>query len=352
MKTTPRISRRLAFTLIELVASLAVLAVLMLAIGSTVLLASKAVPDADQPMMRSVAAARVLEQIASDLETAIHIDSLNPRDLRFEVADRDGDGDEEELRYLWSGNAGDPLRLRYNGGSERVVVENVYDLRVSRVTAEVSDEDDPPLIEGPEETILANDVFTTLFGSSVTLNPGVRVAEAFRPSLGSAVKWRPTRAAVYVEGVNPKNAYLRVVLRPANGGGAPDEIELATASIAESSLSSANWYQVTLNSDFDLSTNQRYFIGVEHESGTTAGRAYRGSLGLLGHYIDSGSGWTPYTLTALWVYVWGKPLIPDPDFEGSSITVVERVTLTLQLADKHQTPARTAVTLLNQPEVP
>jgi len=344
-------ARAYAFTLVELVASLAVLAVLMLAIGSTVLLASRAVPDENQPMMRRVAASRALEQIASELETAVEIDALTVRDLRFDVADRNGDGASEELRYLWSGNAGDPLRLRYNSGSERVVIEDVQTLSVEVATAEVT-AGEAPLIEGPEETILENNVYNTSFGSSISLDSGVRVAEAFRPSLGTATAWRPTRAAVYVEPVNPKNAVLRVILRSADGGGTPGDAELAATSIDESDLSSSSWRIVSLNSDFDLSTNERYYIGVEHESGSTAGRASRGSFAQLAHYVDTGSGWSSPSSNALWVYVWGKPLIPDPDYEASTIHVVERVTLSLQVGDADELPARTAVTLLNQPETP
>jgi prepilin-type N-terminal cleavage/methylation domain-containing protein len=345
------LSRARAFTLVELVASLAVLAVLMLAIGSTVLLASKAVPDTDQPMMRRVAASRALEQIASELETAVEIDALQMRDLRFDVADRDGDGNPEELRYLWSGNAGDPLRVRYNSGSERVVIEDVQALSLDVATAEVT-AGEAPLIEGPEETVFESNMFNTSFGSSASLDAGVRVAEAFRPSMGSAVAWRPTRAAVYVAPVSPASASLRVVLRAAEGGGSPSNLELAATSIDESDLSSSSWYNVSLNSDFDLSTNERYFIGVEHESGSTAGRASRGSLGQLAHYVDTGGGWSLDSSKALWVYVYGRPLIPDPDFDASTIDVVERVTLSLQVGDADAMTARTAVTLLNQPESP
>lgn len=110
--------KRRAFSLIEMVLSLGVIGVLIAAMGSSVLLATRTLPDAGTGADASTAIARTLDAIRSDLRTAKLAQLLDSETLVVSVPDRTGDGLDDLITYEWDGIEGDPLTRRVGAGDE------------------------------------------------------------------------------------------------------------------------------------------------------------------------------------------------------------------------------------------
>ena len=113
------------FTLVEMTVAITISSILLVAIGSTIIIASHALPDRDSPASLASNAAILTEQLTSEIQSAIFITERTDRAITFIVADRDGDGKVEKLRYTWTGLSGDPLMRSYNDGTESIVMENI-----------------------------------------------------------------------------------------------------------------------------------------------------------------------------------------------------------------------------------
>ena len=124
------------FTLAEALVSLGILSVLLIGMQSAILLAGKAMPDANPLSARVASGRRAQDALASDLTYATNIISKSAADITFEVADRDGDAKPEVIRFYWTG-AGSPLIRVYNG-VESVVAKDVQDFQLTYATRSVS----------------------------------------------------------------------------------------------------------------------------------------------------------------------------------------------------------------------
>jgi len=118
-------------TLVELLVSIAVTAILMLAIGSAMLIATHAFPDVGSAASATIVASEVAEQLTTELQYAVSIISRSEKMVEFTVADRDTDEVPEVIRYQWSGIAGAPLTRQYNGGSVVEVLDSVQEFNLS-----------------------------------------------------------------------------------------------------------------------------------------------------------------------------------------------------------------------------
>lgn len=137
MMTSPAPTRRRAVTLLELVISIAIMAVLMGGIGSAMLLAGRAIPADDDRLVLTVNASLVLDRIAADLMYATKVDAVTATSVTITVPDRDDDAAEETISYTWGGTAGDPLVVQYNAETADNLIESVEDFAVSAETSGV-----------------------------------------------------------------------------------------------------------------------------------------------------------------------------------------------------------------------
>jgi prepilin-type N-terminal cleavage/methylation domain-containing protein len=118
-------SRRVGYTLVELLLALAITSMLMAATASMVRLASRAVAPEGHSVRGELQAARVLDGIAAELREAHLVLEASPSGLAFVTPDRDGDGATDHLRYAWSGGPEAPLTRQQNGGQPAVVARHV-----------------------------------------------------------------------------------------------------------------------------------------------------------------------------------------------------------------------------------
>lgn len=112
-----------AFTLPELLVSLAVSAILLTALASAMVIASRAIPDGANPQMQAVNAFQVVEQLNTELATATSFSLLGANAIEFTVPDRVSDVDvsPEVIRYEWSGTNGESLVRTYNGDPVKIL---------------------------------------------------------------------------------------------------------------------------------------------------------------------------------------------------------------------------------------
>lgn len=129
-----RSHQRSGYTLIELLVSSALGAVLLGGMGSAVYVASQAM-DIDQGASAQRASnARAIDQILRDVRHARSFTERTSTAMTFTVPDRDGDGQPETIRYAWSGNAGDPLTYQLNGEAGDDLATDVSSLDFSFIT--------------------------------------------------------------------------------------------------------------------------------------------------------------------------------------------------------------------------
>jgi prepilin-type N-terminal cleavage/methylation domain-containing protein len=119
------------FTLVEMVVTVAVMSVIMLGVGSAMIIAGHAVPDAGNPAAASIAAAQVADQITTELQYATAINSYTANVIEFRVADRDGNDVPETIRYAWSGTPGDPLTRQYNSAAPVTMLDDVHEFTLA-----------------------------------------------------------------------------------------------------------------------------------------------------------------------------------------------------------------------------
>lgn len=126
MKVVPRRYRKhAAFSLLEMVLSLTVLAIVFTAVGSVFVLAAKVIPAPDSAEAASVDQSAALTRLVEDLQQARYITAGSANSVTFVVADRTGDGLPDRLAYAWSGTEGDPLTLTINGSTPVSIAQNV-----------------------------------------------------------------------------------------------------------------------------------------------------------------------------------------------------------------------------------
>jgi len=117
-------------TLIEVVISVSIVAVIMGAMVSIMLLVARGTDVSADGTENVSATSEVVQQIAVELSVATNITEQTATAVTFLVPDRDDNLQGETIRYAWSGVAGEPLTRQYNGGSVVTVAEDVHHFNV------------------------------------------------------------------------------------------------------------------------------------------------------------------------------------------------------------------------------
>ncbi|MGP1272663.1 MAG: PulJ/GspJ family protein [Phycisphaerales bacterium] len=120
--------RRRAFTLIELVVSLAVVSILIGAMGSSIVLASRALPGSGSAAENLPTLQRAWAAIADDLRVASQVRIIKEDCVEMLVPDRNGGDTAQVVLYAWSGTAGDPLTRSVDGGDAAPLLAAVDDV--------------------------------------------------------------------------------------------------------------------------------------------------------------------------------------------------------------------------------
>jgi prepilin-type N-terminal cleavage/methylation domain-containing protein len=123
MSRAPNKSR--GFTLVELVISLGISALLVAGLGGVILLSVKAIPNSGSAASRVGTSSRGADLLTTELYYAQSFSNLGANSVTFTVAPRGSDSSPETITYSWSGVQGDPLLRQYNSNPPAPVVFNV-----------------------------------------------------------------------------------------------------------------------------------------------------------------------------------------------------------------------------------
>ena len=212
-----RFQHRSGFTLLELVISLSVSSILLLAIGSAIMMAAKAVPDPDTPDNDTALPARVAADIAAELQLALSFIFRDADTVEFTVADRTGDTIAETIRYDWSGTAGDPLTRQYNGGPVTKVIGAAEEFELLYDTTIVNEQE---IQESAE--VLLDSLVSPLESNAYTIVPTLWVGQYIQPSLpAGATSWTVTEVQLQAQDSPSAGHAVWIQLRPADPGGLP-----------------------------------------------------------------------------------------------------------------------------------
>ena len=348
-------SRKGGFTLIELVVSMAITTVLMLGIGSAMLIASRAVPDAASPTGATVSAAQRCEQLTSDLQYAISINSRSATVIEFTVADRSGDGLPEVIRYEWSGTAGAPLTRQYNGGTAIEVLADVRDFALSYDLQTIS----TLIPQGNEsaETILKS-YCSTVSLDNYPIKSTEWYGQYFRPALPvDAVSWKVTRIRLLGRTDGSPAGECRVQLQQPTVGKLPSGTVLEEKTLVESSLLAGYQEQeFAFTHAGGLSATQGLCIVVKWIADAVACRLWGVNSNastadsFLVKSADKGVSWTAPAGMSLLYTVYGTVTTSGPP-QIQNTYYLKRVNMRLRTGSDTTTTVQTAVSMLNRPEV-
>jgi Tfp pilus assembly protein FimT len=347
--------RRLAYTLAELLVSLAAASILLTGLASTVVVASRALPADGQLTSQVSLQSDLLDQLAADLRYARYVTERTAHTITFVVRDRNGDGSSERIRYAWSGTAGDPLTRQYNGGSAATVLENVQQFDLTYVTKSVVEQYPGPPVEGPQ--IILAYLTSAVNVKDYKIESSKWLGQYFRPSTGavplSSASWRVTRVYFVARREGAANGRTLVQIRTPKPDMTPSSIVLGQQALDESDLPTAHtWVTVDLSNLPYLRPGEGACLVLQHESDAhSANVRYDDNLGS-GRLTtgDAGATWTCDSDKSMYYYVYGKVATAGAT-QTATRQYVTSVRVALRAGSDPDARIDTAVRLLNAPEI-
>jgi hypothetical protein len=343
--------------------------------GSIVIVAGKAVPETKSSSRATFEAQDALALMSSELRGARTVTELTSSAVTFTVADRNGDGSDETIRYYWAGSAGTPGAVRrvYNG-VEADLVPNVSSFSLTGLKTSTTTTQTVSSTTTSAEIILAS--FTSYTGGTTTTkNFGLEstasgfngwAAEYFMPTgiPANATKVNITRVLVGMkQGGGGGTNYIEV--RKATGGGVktPQSSALGTPFAAtDASLgTSYAWVTATFSDVNSTSITQDYCVVVR-----AAGSAVNSYLDALYNATapsdtptlywsnNGGSAWLPSSNSNqqdIPFYVYGTYQTPSSTTQSVTVYYLQSVAMSLCAGSDSTSHMDTSVATLNQPQV-
>ncbi|MFC1635706.1 prepilin-type N-terminal cleavage/methylation domain-containing protein [Planctomycetota bacterium] len=342
-------------TLIEMVISISVISIIMLGMGSALLVATKAMPDANNPAHATLATGEAAAELASELQYAISVNSRSATMIEFTVADRNDDEVDETIRYEWSNTPGDPLTRKYNGGAVVNLLEDVHQFDLSYDLQTISTEV-PQGNESAETLLIAYDSTTDLYDYRIADNEWY--AEHFLPSLpADTLSWKVTRVQFKAMAAGAVEGETWVQLQLPSAGNAPSGIVLEQKTLMESTL-----LETYLTQEFSFSN----VSGLSPDQGlclTFRWKAIGDSCKLHGQDKNvltsgmqllksgnQGASWEILSQESLIYSIYGTvTTVGDPQIENTYY--LKTVGITLRSGNDNQSTINTTTKTLNKPEV-
>ena len=337
-----------AFTLVELVVTMIIAAMILAAIGSTLVLASRAIPSANSPTACTIEAGTALDQFVAELESAVYISEHSQTAIAFTVADRNADGLAERIRYAWSAAPGDPLTRQYNGGTVAAFVNKVEQFSLAPKIQSITEAYPGAGIEDAFDSMLVNMDSGSGF-SDFDVKSDKWNGQQFAMSLpGGSMGWRPTRVKFVVKKA-AAGTFSKVCLRPAGVDLKPTSTVLQSQSMDSATLpASYAWMEFPFSGMDRVAPANAQCMVVRYFSGSGNTATLQGCSGSgLVTSSDSGATWTYNSTKALRAQLYGKVTQP-----GATQYAVTQYLTAMRIALKVTGTGRTAETIaqtLNQP---
>lgn len=304
--TTTRHKRR-AFTLVETVTALGVMAILLVGMAGALTLSTTAVDAGRDRSSQAVRAAAATDMVLADLNEATAIAARSHSEVELTVPDRNGDSTPETIMYRW-GAVGSPLYRAVNGD------EHVLLPVVDQFTIDLMGRSGPSSTDSSEQVLASFDTSSGASIKSVMITDKAFAAQYLKPAFADNVdSWTITRLRLRLSRDATAAATLRIsIVR--DDRWTPTGAVLARLDIPEASLpSTAAWVDVAISAG-PLSPNDGVYIRLEESSGPgNAGAVEYGSGGSTMPYntfltlsSDAGATWSaPTDSTDLRFYAYG-----------------------------------------------
>jgi prepilin-type N-terminal cleavage/methylation domain-containing protein len=349
-------ARQKGLTIIELLVSIAIASIIMFAIGSSMVITTKAMPDVGGPANAVITTSEVAEQLANELQYAISINNHSASMVEFTVADRDGFATPETIRYEWSGVPGAPLTRRYNSGSVVEVLNAVQQFNLSYDLDNIS-KAAMPQYESAETLLIGYSSTQNL--ADYQLRPTQWYGQYFRPTLpADAVSWKVTRIEFFAKVDGQPTGDWRVQLQSPTAGNLPSGNVLEQKRFLEETVNE-NMYlrqQFTFSDMSGLSPQQGLCLVLKPISGSYPGLLWgqNGGVSTPNSYLvrsyDSGSSWSARTNESLLFSVYGTVTTSgQPTIQNTYY--VKTVRIKIRTGADEQSIVYAGVTCLNKPEV-
>jgi hypothetical protein len=345
--------RRRGHTLMELVAAMVCSAVLLAGLGSVMLIGRQVAYSPTSASVRTETA-NVVSYLADELQYATLLIGQSTRSLEFVIADRDGDGRAEKIRYAWSGTSGDPLVKTVNGGAPHTILEAVeefnasYVLKPETMTLNTTS-------ETAESVLFSNDSVQAGVDRDVsTTRHSAQLIDAAALSgvPANAICWNATK--VNFEGRDNSSADETLLVQLRSTGGTydgPTSEVLGQVSIAESSLGSMGWKTATLPTPVrGLALHRKYALVWAGVGGDAARLLCTDSTpsGVF-ESNDGGATWNYMNTRRLYYRLHGTYTLPGLS-HNLTRNFVSHVQLVLQSGGQSHARIDTSVPLVNLPE--
>lgn len=289
-----------AFTLVEMLVSLAVLAVLVVAAGAALTVAGNATGTQATRWLAQANAADAAAQVSDDLTVANTFTERTPTAVTFTVPDRVSLGSPNTVRYAWAGTAGSPLTRQFNGGTAVPILAAADAVGLTYQTRTYGPVADAALNLGTSITVAAY--------SSYSLTTTAWAAQSFTPVLPTGTaSYSITRVQLPLKVNGPADTSVAVRITTADSSGRPTTTVLGTAVVFEPQYSSAvELVDVPFAKLSGLTPGQAlcvtvgYLFGpntvgpIQYQTGITAGLA--GSVWSTSS--NAGTSWTASSLSA------------------------------------------------------
>jgi hypothetical protein len=207
---------------------------------SAILIALKGIDGSASNAVRARAAIETLDQVAADLQVATSFQERSATAVTFTVADRNGNGQQETIRYAWSGVAGTPVTRSVNGGPAATMAGGV-----TYFNMDIGNQAFGPQ-ESQEMVLAFYDHSSGADSKDYNLDGTHLCAAYFKPSFPvNAVSWKITRVKFVARQKDSANESLAAEIRAADSGGLPTTMVIASQSLPETALPGAYaWIEV------------------------------------------------------------------------------------------------------------
>ncbi len=187
------ISRRRGAMLMEVLVACVIVGFIALGLQSAIAVSLRSIPTADSPAQLAYRTRQIVDRIATELESAVYVYERTATTLGMTVADRDGDGFDERIRYAWTGTPGGALTRRFNNGSPVTIAGQVQSFGLSTTCSVVTDSYPAVCSEDSSDSLLV-DNYSSSGTSDSSVTGSSWYGQHFAPTLpGNAYAWRPTR---------------------------------------------------------------------------------------------------------------------------------------------------------------
>jgi len=339
------------FSLVELVVSLGVLAILLGAMTSSLALAMRVAPSSTDKTSTTVGALSAVERLAAELETSRAILSAGADGVAFEIVQG---GATRGISYQWPG-PGEPLLRSVDGSTPRAVTPPLFDFSLAWTIRTDTLDENAPLVDGPEQLLVRIDDSIDGSTKNTPLKPDKAHAQSFTPSLpADAQSWRCTLVQFMARPHAGTDGIITLGVHEVDAAGAPTGASIESATALESELIEGQWHDVPFPGAATLDVNREYALAFTGTgSGTVAELTILDKGTLQGVYtVGLPGSFTVQSEKNIFLSVWGRAQIPDPDWTAPTVDRLVRVRIEASTSPDGAALITTGAPTLNEPEFP